>query len=232
MQLTYMSLQNLAALSESDRQLLSNVVALWEETYRPILQQAGEVLSFDDFFGAKSIVVLHEADFPIGFCLLNSRSLGLKGVEKCSYFRALPQHILLEIQSTNESLFSIEWVTVHPQHRAKFRKVQIADLIMGIGFRVFHLSQHSMAIGFSRTDVGADRIAMNFGGRGFAEIQLHGIPCRVMLGRREWIGSHRFSIVERAIENLWNSRRIVAPSLLDSGSVSVPNQLEGLKNAA
>ncbi len=232
MQLTCINLQNLTALSSDDVRLLSNVIDLWKETYSAILKNAGEDFRADDFFAARAAMILHEGHTPIGFCLLNSRHLGLPGTSDCSYFHALPLEVLEQLRKSQEKMFSIEWVTVHPEHRAKFRKVQIADLLMGVSFRVFHTTDHSMAIGFSRTDVGADRIAMNFGGRGFAEISLHGIPCRVMLGRKEWIGAHRFAVVEKAIEELWQTKRVVLAEMFSDVAQVEQNDFGGIKNAA
>ena len=209
MQLTCINLQNLTSLLAADFKLLEAVVHLWQDTYTPILAAAGETLEIDDFFAAKVALVLHDGSEPIGFCLLNSRPLGLLGIRDCRYFTSLPTTTLKELEDCKDMLLSIEWVTVHPAHRAKMRKVQIADLVMGMAFRLFHLTSHTVAIGFSRTDVGADRIAMNFGVRGFDEITLHGIQCRVMIGRKEWVGAHRFAVVEKAIEEIWGARRVV-----------------------
>jgi hypothetical protein len=232
MQLTCINLQNLTSLSKFDFELLSAVIKLWQETYGEILQAAGESLQFDDFFFAKVAMVLHEGESLLGFCLLNSRHLGLPGVRQSSYFKSLPEEILNELVDRREKMFSIEWVTVHPEHRAKFRKVQLADLLMGVSFRVFHESGHTTAIGFSRTDVGADRIAMNFGGRGFATIILHGIPCRVMLGRKEWIGAHKFGVVEKAIEEIWQARRVVFADMVYCANSNAEFRLRGKSDAA
>lgn len=226
MQLTCINLQNLTSISKAHIRLLEAVIQLWRETYTPILAAAKEQLSMDDFFSAKAALVLHEGDQPVGFCVLNSRPLGLSGVRDCRYFAPLPPKILEDLERTREALLSIEWVTVHPEHRAKLRKVQIADLVMGAAFRLFHQTSHTVVIGYSRTDVGADRIAMNFGVRGFEEISLHGINCRVMIGRKEWVGAHRFTVVESAIEGLWQGRNIVGHGFLQGADLLFAEQVK------
>ncbi len=111
-----------------------------------------------------------------------------------------------EIKANGDRVFAVEWVTVHPDRRAKFSKVQLADLIMGVSTRFMLETESDFVMGFSRTDLGADRIAACLGIRPHGLVNFHGIECQVMIGRRQWVGAHRFAVVERAIEDLWNRR--------------------------
>jgi hypothetical protein len=205
MQLSYFDLHDLSGLSKESIRTLESVFEMWEEIYNPILTAANEVLNPDAFFRARYLLCISTDNQPVAFCLMNSIDLKMGPNAGRSYFRPVPAHRLSELVNESEKVLTVEWVTVRPESRVQFKKVQLADLVMGAAFRFLHQTDHTLAMGYSRTDVGADRIAASFGVRPFEEIQLHGIKCRVMIGRREWVSKHRFSIVESAIENLWSS---------------------------
>lgn len=211
MQLFYFDLHDLSGLPKEQLQTIESVYEMWQEIYGPILAAADEELHPDAFFRARYLLCIvdstTDAVKPIAFCLMNSIDLKIAQNAGRSYFRPVPTQRLTELILTNEKILTVEWVTVRPDFRVQFKKVQLADLVMGAAFRFLHQTDHTLAMGYSRTDVGADRIATSFGVRPFDEIQLHGIHCRMMIGRREWVGKHRFSVVETAIEKLWRSAR-------------------------
>ncbi|MBN8542424.1 MAG: hypothetical protein J0L82_18685 [Deltaproteobacteria bacterium] len=205
MQLNYFDLQELDGLSSDSLRTIESVFDLWQEVYRPILAAANEELHPDAFFRARYLLCICDSDQPLAFCLMNSIDLKLAHNAGRSYFGPVPASRMNEFLVSKDKILSVEWVTVRPASRVQFKKIQMADLVMGAAFRFLHQTDHTLAMGYSRTDVGADRIAALFGVRPFEETQLHGINCRLMIGRREWVGKHRFSVVESAIESLWRS---------------------------
>ncbi len=211
MQLFYFDLHNLAELNGQHLGKIDSVFKMWREVYTPILAASGESLHPDTFFRSRYVVCISEIDaktevaHTLGFCLLNTIDLKVAHNLGRSYFEPVPAQRMTELLDGREKILTVEWVTVRPESRVRFQKIQLADLIMGAAFRFLQQSDHTLAMGYSRTDVGADRIAASFGVRPFDELQLHGIPCRLMIGRREWVGRHRFSVVEAAVENLWQS---------------------------
>lgn len=207
MQSFYFDLHDLSGLSKEHLQTIESVYEMWQEIYGPILAVANEELHPDAFFRARYLVCIMDVGQPLAFCLMNTIDLKVGQNAGRSYFRPVPTQRLTELILANEKILTVEWVTVRPDSRVQFKKVQLADLVMGAAFRFLHQTDHTLAMGYSRTDVGADRIAASFGVRPFDEIQLHGIHCRLMIGRREWVGRHRFSVVETAIETMWRSAR-------------------------
>lgn len=205
MQLNYFDLHDLSILSNESLRTVESVYQMWQEVYSPILTAANEALHPDTFFRARYLLCLSDSDQTIAFCLMNSIDLRVPQNAGRSYFNPVPSQRMAEFVSARDKVLTVEWVTVRPASRVLFKKVQLADLVMGAAFRFLHQTDHTLAMGYSRIDVGADRIAASFGVRAFDEIKLHGINCRLMIGRREWVGKHRFTVVESAIETLWCS---------------------------
>lgn len=198
---------DLDRIRENDIGLVEECHSLWVETYKPILEAAGESLHSDGFFRSRVLMAVRQGDVLVGFCLARFFDLRVSSMAKASYFDPMPEVLLRGLSEQGDRVFAVEWVTVRPEQRAKFSKVQLADLIMGVSTRFMLETESDFVMGFSRTDLGADRIAACLGIRPHGIVNFHGIDCQVMIGRREWVGAHRFAVVERAIEDLWARRQ-------------------------
>lgn len=235
MQLIYFDLHDLSNLSSEHLRTIETVYEMWEETYRPIVSAANEDLHPDSFFRARYLLCIYdsvssESSQPVAFCLMNSIDLKIPQNAGRSYFRPVPYLRMKDFVSAGDKILTVEWVTVRPANRVQFKKVQLVDLVMGAAFRFMHRTNHTLAMGYSRIDVGADRVAASFGVRPFDDIQLHGISCRLMIGRREWVGKHRFAVVESAIETLWSSARNFTSIHFDSDKVKTESNRQSSEN--
>lgn len=201
-----LTLIDLDKIRSDDADLVDRCHSLWMETYKPILETAGEVIHSDGFFRSRVLMAVQQEDRLIGFSLARFFDLRVGSMSQVSYFDPMPEGVLREIKNNGDRVFAVEWVTVHPEQRAKFSKVQLADLIMGVSTKFMLETESDFVMGFSRTDLGADRIAACLGIRPHGLVNFHGIECQVMIGRRAWVGPHRFAVVERAIQDLWNHR--------------------------
>lgn len=105
-----------------------------------------------------------------------------------------------------EKVFSCEFVTVRPDLRSKFSKTSYGDLMMGTAFKVFKESSCTVAMGFSRTDNKADKMAMKFGFKKLDLVHLHGIECGVMSLHKSDLVDHPYKPTQDAIEALWETR--------------------------
>jgi hypothetical protein len=186
--------------------LVNSAFGLWRETFDPILEKAGETLHTDGFFRAKIASVIHTDGHIHSFSLSNILDLRIDGVNELGYFHEMPKPLLGEFVNRGTRLMTIEWVTVHPEMRLKLTKIQQADLIMGCSIRALLSTECDGAIGYSRIDLGADRIASRFGAKAQATVMAHGIECNVMLARREWVTAHKFKVVQSSVDDLWTNK--------------------------
>jgi hypothetical protein len=200
--------------------LMNSVFSLWRETFTPILEGANEILRPETFFRAKIASVIHTDGCIHSFSLSNVLDLRINGADELGYFHEMPKGLLAEFKNRGTRLMTIEWVTVHPEMRHKLTKIQQSDLIMGCSIRALLHTECDGAIGYSRIDLGADRIASRFGARPQDKVMAHGIECNVMLARREWVTEHKFKVVQNAVDELWNGK-------LNTTSLISNNIMEG-----
>lgn len=202
-----LTLIDLDRIQKTDTHLVEDCHKLWTETYSSILQSAGETIHSDGFFRSRILIAVRCGEQTAGFCMARFFDLRVPSMAESSYFDPVPDPLMHDLCASGDRIFAVEWVTVRPEFRAKFSKVQLVDLIMGVSIRFMFETTSDAVMGFSRVDVGADRIASSFGIRPHGLVNFHGIDCQIMIGRREWLGAHRFAVVERAIEDLWGRRQ-------------------------
>ncbi len=121
------------------------------------------------------------------------------------YFDSVSLEIKKQLLENREKIFSCEFVTVHPELRARFSRIQHGDLIMGLAFKVFEFSSCTSAMGFSREDNKADKMAMRFGFEKIDRINLHGINCGVMILKKQNLKEHPLEIASTEIKNKFNN---------------------------
>lgn len=182
-------------------ELVKSCFALWLETYAPIVESAGKTLEPSSFFNNKILSVIHDQGLVLSFACNNMRDLSDPEVRAMPYFARLSDTLMGRLKDLK--IFTVEWVTVNPEHRAKVSKVQQADLIMSLGIRSMAHSPCDAAIGFSRTDLKADRIAERSGGRAQEYVNIFNIECAVMLALKSWVTGHKYQVVQDVIDELW-----------------------------
>jgi len=185
--------------------IINSCYEMWKETYGEILSAAGEKLSADSFFRSRFISIIHQNYSPIGFCLHSVYDFSLNGMVELPYFFYVGSHFLNKLENEKRRLLSIEWVTVHPEYRKRFAKVQYVDLVMGMGLEMLKLSSCDSTMGFSRKDLQADRIVAKYGVREMEEIVRHGISCAVMFAEVENLVEHPYRAVNVELKNLLSS---------------------------
>lgn len=184
--------------------LINECYALWLETYSPIVEAAGKALEPSSFFNNKILSVIHEQGSVLSFACNNIHDLSDPSVRALPYFARLSGTLMERLR--NLKVFTVEWVTVHPEQRAKVSKVQQSDLIMSLGIRSMMHSPCNAAIGFSRTDLKADRIAERSGGRPQEYVSVFNIECAVMLALKSWVTTHKYQAVQNVIDELWTNK--------------------------
>lgn len=197
---------DLAIIEESQKKFINQAYDIWTETYEPILSEAGEKISADYFYRCRLITILTAGDQVQAFMLHNFYDLSLAGVRDLSYFN--PARHLIENGAIKESskIFSCEWVTVHPDLRARFSKVQLGDVMMGLAFKAMQGSHCNSAMGFSRTDNKADRMAEKFGFEKLDLIKRHDKECGVMFLEVDSLKDHPYSKTQETINAFYEDK--------------------------
>lgn len=194
---------SLASVADSDVELVSNVFDMWKTEYTPIVNGAGGELKAESFHRSQFLNVIHDNGEPLSFSLSSFLNVKLRGMYELGYFASLSDELRVRFKVENPRIMTIEWVTVAPMERARISKIRQSDLIMGSSMRFFGASAADVAIGFSRTDLGADRIAAQFGCVPQGLTSVFGIDCQVMMVRQTDLRPHKFAVVQRAIDGLW-----------------------------
>lgn len=197
---------DLSKIDKLNKALIENTYSVWKSVYEPILNEANEAILPDYFWKARMISVIHEKNTPVAFALHGSIPIFMDDVENISYFFPLSDVLKHKLKKFSHQILTIEWVTVNPEHRGKFTKVQPVDLIMGLSFKLLENSHWEASMGFSRTDLKADKVAEKFGVRSQGEVTRHDIHCKLMYVEKEWLTPHPFKKVQLAIDDLWINR--------------------------
>lgn len=197
---------HLADAQNDEIKLVNATYRLWKETYGPILKDAGLALQPESFHRSQFLTVIHDQGAPLSFSLSSFLNLTIDGTADMKYFDPMSACLKEKFTKENPRVMTIEWVTVHPKERERVSKIRQSDLIMGCSFRAFRDSAADVAMGFSRTDLGADRIAEQFGCVGQETTSLFGIECRVMMISKQMLKPHRFAVVQREIDSLCDAR--------------------------
>jgi hypothetical protein len=188
-------------------ELVSHCYRVWREVYEPILAESKESLSSDLFYRCKLLsVIANEDQVPIAFCLHNNLCTEFEGVRDHSYFATATPEFMQKITIEKQHVFTVEWVTVHPNQRGKFTKIQPADLIMGLAMKAGQHSPCTALMGFSRVDLKADKIAERYGGQSYGEVTRHDITCRIMFCTMAQITDHPIQRVQSIVNELWKSK--------------------------
>ncbi|MEZ0390718.1 MAG: hypothetical protein ACAH59_00785 [Pseudobdellovibrionaceae bacterium] len=216
---------SLADVPTAKTTLVSHCFQTWKEVYEPILTEAHETLSADYFYRCKMLSVLHDGEQnPIAFSLLNNMNSQLAGVLDLSYFEPAPEAFKKRLQNQKEQVMTIEWVTVHPNQRGKFTKIQPADLIMGLTLKLATYTPYTAVMGYSRVDMKADKIGGKYGPQPYAEINRHGIVCKVMFAKTSELHGHPLQKVQSLIDELWTQKENHSSLVKEASVIPFPSQ--------
>lgn len=197
---------DLGRVGDDDAPIVNSTYDLWLETYTPILKTAGETIRPELFYRSKVLTLIRDSTKVLSFSLNNVLNLSLNGVDDLSYFSAMPKDILGHLKASRQKMFTIEWVTVHPDERAKLTKIRQSDLIMAISIFAMTNTHCDAAMGFSRIDLGADRLAAKFGARPHGTVSVHDIDCNVMIARKEWYLKPKHALLASIVSDLWKNK--------------------------
>ncbi|HEY8272075.1 MAG TPA: hypothetical protein VIG33_14385 [Pseudobdellovibrionaceae bacterium] len=201
-----LKLIDLSHIEKSDVSTANSAFEVWKQVYTPILTEANEQIRPEFFWKSKLLCVIEREQLIEGFMLASIYDLSLNGLIDIPYFAPLGDSMKAKLVDDEEKIFTCEWVTVHPLLRGKFSKVQIGDVVMGLGFRAFMDSPCTLAMGFSRTDLKADKMAESFGFENQGMICRHGIECGIMMLRKSNFKSHRYFKTQQVIEELYANK--------------------------
>lgn len=194
---------DLSNIEDADVQLVESCYKLWRETYEPISEKAGTKLAAESFFRSHRLNVIENDDGPVSLSLSSFLNMGIRGLTELKYFEPLAKDLQTAFAVRHPRVMTVEWVTVRPEERARFSKIRQPDLIMGCTLQTFKYSAAQVAMGYSRVDLGADRIGEQFGAVGQGGTSMFGIECRVMTITKKGLTPHRFAVVQRAIDELF-----------------------------
>ncbi|OFZ29708.1 MAG: hypothetical protein A2622_10830 [Bdellovibrionales bacterium RIFCSPHIGHO2_01_FULL_40_29] len=193
---------DLARLNPESLAIANRAYEMWHSRFVSILDEAGEKLTPDYFYRSKYISVLYDDTKVIAMCLHNVLDLQAKGVSELSYLDPVNQILKAQLKKRSERILTVEWVAVHPDSVRQ----KCADIIMGLAFSFLSDSECTAAMGFSRTDYKADKVAEKFGTQKLDLIIRHGIECGVMLLKKENLKPHPDKSIQETIDDLYGER--------------------------
>lgn len=189
--------------------LINKCYQLWKEVYEPIHAEAKQRLEPDAFYKAKFLAVIHDDNnIPLAFCTHNVLDMRLLDIDQIGYFKGSSEPFLQLLRNEKHLMLTVEWVTVRPQDRVRFSKLQYYDVIIALNNRLLQMTNFTAAMGFSRMDLKVDRMLSKFGHKGYGEVLRHDIPCQIMMIKPNEIKPHPFKIVEQTADELWAKRNI------------------------
>jgi hypothetical protein len=193
-------------LTKETRPIVNQAFKIWKDTYSEILSESGEKLIPEYFYRSKIMTAIYEEGLVKAFLLHNIYDLTLCGVSELSYFEPVNDILKCRLIKSEAKIFSCEWVTVHPELRARFSKVQLGDVMMGLAFKTMMDSSCDSALGFSRLDNKADKMALKFGFEKLDTIVRHGKECGVMYLSRENLKPHPYTKTQEIINELYQNK--------------------------
>lgn len=205
--------------------LISQCYDLWKSVYDPILSTAGEKIIPEMFYRAKLISVIHEKNEVLAFTLHNNLYLGLNGTSDLSYLSIVPKIVLNDFKNQKKSIMTIEWVTANPSIRGRFTKIQPGEVIVGLAMRLVKATPWDSVMGFSRTDLKADKTAAKFGAYSLGLTKRHNIECEIMYAEKENIKQHPFAKVESIINDCWNKKINHSPYIKNDAVLNFENSI-------
>lgn len=182
--------------------LVNQAFALWMETYLPILGGVGLKLKPSTFYSAQFLNVIHRDGEVLSLALANVRDTGSRALEDVSYFSPMLPDRITKLRRDFSKVMSLEFITVHPRERARVAKIRQPELIVGCISNVFLRCGAEAAVGFSRIDLGADRLAAQFGFVPHEPTKMFGIECILMIAKRSEIRRHKHAVIQNAIDGL------------------------------
>lgn len=197
---------DLANIDERSRPVVNRAFELWSKTYSEILSEASEELRSDYFFRSKLLLAICDSETIQALCLCNVHDAATKGVLDQSYFDIVPSDIKEQFKRVGHTILSIEWVTVCPELRARFSRIQYADVMMGLAFETCQDTHCTSVLGFSRYDLKADKVAEKFGVRNLGTVRRHSIDCGVMFSEKETLTLHGYQKTRELIEYLYSTK--------------------------
>ena len=194
----------LAKASGRQIDLVNQAYAIWYAEHSVIAAAAGGELKPESFHRCHTLHVIHSDGLVLSMTLSSFLNLQFDGVAGLKYFEPASFEMTDLFRSATPKIMTVEWITLHPKEKGKFSKIRQPDLILGCAVKAFAISSADMSMGFSRIDLSADRIAMQFGYEGEGIVDMLQIQCRVMRLTKAKIQAHRFAVVQKAIDSLWN----------------------------
>jgi hypothetical protein len=187
---------------------------VWLSVYKPILEQCQERLLSDYFYRARKCLAIFDNQKVIGFALLNTIDFSFQGIEDLTYLADASTNFRNLFKQEKKKVLTVEWVTVSPDYRGRFTKVQYVDLIMGLCFFYARDNGYTCSLGFSRTDLKADRVVEKFGGIKTELTSRHGIECGVMVVHSDNIWPHPIRRTQDSINQIYDNYLISKQDIL------------------
>lgn len=175
---------------------------LWLRVYNEILTKNNEKLDAELFLRSRYLSVLIKDQIVRAFCLLNIQNVNWKENIKLNYFRYSTDSVKHLILSNGYKLMSLEWLTANPEFRGQFTRHQPNEVLMSLSLQWMKLNGFDGMMGYSRTDLKADKVGEKFGGRPIDTIIRHGIECKIMLALSKDVIVHPNQKTQMYIEEI------------------------------
>ena len=194
--------------------------ALWDETFRN--GAAPDPHWRDAFLRQDRIVALLHADEVAAVHLYSFLPLQSRAIRKNSYFEILPPEAFDHLAGTGYTVgVTMEYLGVGQDFRRRGSPVSLADVLLGLGFRLAKELGIECCLGTPIKATKLDESGKLFGGYVVVDgIERYGYQLNFMVVPMNRVGPHPHPIVNQAIERLWATRRdLVAGATARPGGV-------------
>jgi hypothetical protein len=190
---------------DSQKEMVNTVYEMWEMTFGKVLTSAGGTLDHADFFRCHSAGVILYKNEIIGFNLFTVFDLHLKAHGRHPYFEYLNPETISSLKERKLTrLITMEYFTVSPTWRRKYREVPWSEILTGLGLQYMDHSPADAVIGTPRVDLGVDKMCFRLGAKAIQDnVAKMNYPCAVVLFEKEPLRHFLNSETHFWVKRLW-----------------------------
>ncbi len=204
---------------------------VWEAEFKALNFPIQDLAN--DFLRQDYIPLLVSGDEVAALHLYSEFNISNRAITDHKYFTSnYPPEFLQALRSRGvKTVMSMEYLTVSPAWRAKQIKIQLADVMIGLGIKLLPETRAQAYIGPARNDYKVSNKTYSFGFECIqANVVNHNVSCDLVAGFRDKLVSSPDQKIAGLIQTLWSNR---LNSVIDFGKLEKDTpRLSRLSDAA
>ena len=184
--------------------LLDAAFKVWLEVYSERVTSSGSRLDHDRFLASEKLAIIHAESEIKAFSLMNTYNLTWEKQIERWYFSYAPMSVQASLIESKPTILSVEWLTANPAVRGRFTRFQPNEVLLSLMFRYMKDSGYAACMGYSRTDIQADKSAQRCGAKPFAVTDRYGDECMVMMALAKDDLTHTDPRTEKHVKSIYD----------------------------